>query len=85
MGRHIPKKPLKTFIENLCCNNKPAVMKIAILTQEPHEINGFYTKLIVINREDFRIEKRGLRHTSGIFFKLDRTNFKIARKFLNKK
>jgi len=59
--------------------------KIAVLTEEPHEFNGFYTKLLVINREDFRIEKLGLRHSSGTFFKLDHSNFKVARKFLNGK
>ena len=37
--------------------------KIAILTEQQHEINGVYTKLLVINREDFKIEKRGVRHT----------------------
>jgi hypothetical protein len=85
MKQYIQKKPLKALIENLCCKSKPAVMKIAVLTKEAHEFNGFYTKLLVINREDFKIEKRGLRHTSGTFFKLDRSNFKIAKQFLNKK
>lgn len=61
-------------LERLCCK-KPPAMKIAILTEEPHEFNGFYTRLLVINREDFRIEKSGLRHSSGIFFKLDHSNF----------
>jgi hypothetical protein len=59
--------------------------KIAVLTQEPHEFNGFYTRLLVINREDFRIEKSGLRHSSGTFFKLDYSNFKTAKNFLNDK
>ncbi len=59
--------------------------QIAVLTKVPHEFNGFYTKLLVINRQDFRIEKCGLRHASGTFFKLDRTNFKVAKKFLNEK
>ncbi len=60
------------------------MLKIAILTQKPYELNGFYTKLLVINRQDFRIEKHGIRHTSGIFFKLDRSNFKVTKQFLNK-
>jgi len=59
--------------------------RIAVLTKEPHEFDGFYTRLLVINREDFRIENRGLRHVSGTFFKLDRSNFKIAKKFLKGK
>jgi hypothetical protein len=58
--------------------------QIAVLTEKPHEFNGFYTRLLVINREDFRIEKSGLRHTSGTFFKLDHPNFKVAKKFLKK-
>jgi hypothetical protein len=58
--------------------------QIAVLTKEPHEFNGFYTKLLVINREDFRIEKSGLRHSSGTFFKLDHLNLEIAKKFLKK-
>ena len=66
------------------CTTHPHI-KIAVLTEEPHEINGFYTKLLVINREDFEIEKRGVRHASGIFFKLDRSSFKIAKQFLNEK
>ncbi len=73
------------FIESLSCKSKPPVMKIAVLTKELHEFNGFYTKLLVINRVDFRIEKRGLRHASGTFFKLNRSNFKVAKKFLNGK
>jgi len=72
-------------IESLSCKSKPPVITIAILTKIAYEHNGFYTKLLVINREDFRIEKRGLRHTSGAFFKLDRSNFKVAKKFLNEK
>ena len=63
------------------CTTHPHI-KIAVLTEEPHEFNGFYTKLLVINRKDFRIEKRGLRHASGTFFKLDRSSLKIAKKFL---
>jgi len=43
----------------------------------------FYTKLLEINRRDFRIEKHGVRHASGTFFKLDRSNFKAAKRFLN--
>ena len=58
---------------------------IAVLTEKPHEFNGFYTRLLVINREDFRIEKSGLRHSSGTFFKLDHSNFERAKKFLNEK
>ena len=57
--------------------------KIAILTEEAHELNGFHTKLLEINRQDFRIEKHGIRHASGIFFKLDRSNFSVAKQFLN--
>ena len=72
-------------IESICCKSKQPVITIAVLTKESHEFNGFFTKLLVINREDFRIEKRGLRHTSGTFFKLDRSNFKVAKKFLNGK
>jgi hypothetical protein len=64
--------------QHICTNHS----RIAILTKELHEFNGFYTKLLVINRKDFRIEKRGLRHASGTFFKLDRSNLKIAKKFL---
>ena len=85
MKPHIQKKPLKALVESLCCKRKLSVMKIAVLTEEPHEINGFYTKLLLINRKDFKIEKRGVKHTSGTFFKLDRSNFKIAKKFLNEK
>lgn len=72
-------------IKSLCRKSKPSVITIAVLTKEPHEFNGFYTKLLVINLEDFRIEKHGLRHASGTFFKLDRSNFKVAKKFLNEK
>jgi len=57
--------------------------KIAILTEAPHEHNGFRTKLLEINRQNFRLEKRGVRHVSGTFFKLDRSNFKTAKQFLN--
>ena len=64
--------------------NSNSMLKIAILTQKPYELNGFDTKLLVINRQDFRIEKHGIRQTSGIFFKLDRSNFKVAKQFLNK-
>ncbi len=85
MGRYIQKKPLKALVESLCSKRKLSVMEIAILTQEPHEINGFYTKLLLINRKDFKIEKRGVKHASGTFFKLDCSNFKIAKQFLNKK
>lgn len=59
-------------------------IEIAILTKKTYEVNGFYTRLLVINRKDFRIEKRGIKHASGIFFKLDRLNFKVAKQFLNK-
>ena len=57
--------------------------QIAILTEESHEHNGFHTKLLEINRQDFRIEKHGVRHASGTFFKLDRSNFKVSKQFLN--
>ena len=60
-------------------------MKIAILTKTAYELNDFYTKLLVINRQYFRIEKRGVKHVSGTFFKLDQSNFKIAKQFLNNK
>ncbi len=61
------------------------MQKIAILTKTAYELNGFYTKLLLINRKDFKIEKRGVKHASGTFFKLDRSNFKVAKQFLNKK
>lgn len=76
-------KILKELAEHLCCKDKSATMKIAILTEEPHEHNGFYTKLLEINQQDFRIEKHGIRHSSGTFFKLDRSSFKAAKQFLN--
>ena len=67
----------------LCYKSKLSDIKIAILTKKAYEVNDFYTKLLEINRQDFRIEKHGVRHASGTFFKLDSSNFKAAKQFLN--
>ena len=52
------------------------------MKQDIHTINS-HTKLLEINQLDFRIEKHGVRHASGTFFKLDCSNFKATKQFLN--
>lgn len=61
---------------------KPIPDKFAVLTKKPRIMNGLSTKLLVIDRDNFRLALNGLYHASGAFFKLDRTNYQAAKHFL---
>lgn len=56
--------------------------RIAILTKTSRLVDGYQTRLLEINRESFRLDKYGLRHSSGAFFALDAENYQRASNFL---
>ena len=76
------------IIPRLCKNIKEPAYKAAILAQAPYKVNGYITRLLLIHPQSFRLDRsgwgRGVRHVSGVYFPLDRMNFKTAKQFLSK-
>jgi len=75
------KLQLNRIITCLRENCKSIRDEIAVIIESPYLINGYSTKLLLINRISFRIGVRGIWHVAGMFFELDSKNFAKASEF----
>ena len=64
------KLQLNRIITCLRENCKSIRDEIAVIIESPYLINGYSTKLLLINRISFRIGVRGIWHVAGSFLNL---------------